>query len=280
MTGPIDPLIDVAELARRIARRERLVVADCRFELANPDAGIRAWQAGHIPRSHHLHLERDLSAPRGESGGRHPVPSPDAFTATMRRIGLDADMQLIACDDGSHAGAARLWWLARYFGHHAVRVLNGGIAAWTRAGHPLDTEGSAAGSGSFSARPDASMRVDFAAVHGDGASMTLVDARDARRFAGLEEPIDPRAGHIPGAVNLPWQGALGTDGLFGNAQAQRRRWSWLAAAHPAPVMYCGSGVTACVNLLSLEVAGISGARLYAGSWSDWCQHDGEVATGE
>jgi thiosulfate/3-mercaptopyruvate sulfurtransferase len=274
------PVIEVDELARSLARGDTLVVADCRFDLASPQAGEDAWRADHIPGSHYLHLERDLSAPRSSVGGRHPVPEAEAFTALMRGIGVDTDTLLVACDEGSHAYAARLWWLARYFGHLRVAVLNGGIAAWSRAGHPLDAEPVARGSGNFSARIDHGMRLDYEAVRDGRSGMTLVDARDARRFEGIEDLVDPRAGHIPGAIDMPWQGALGAQGLLGDAAAQRARWQWLQATGKQPVMYCGSGITACVNLLSLELAGIHVAKLYPGSWSDWCQHDGEVATGK
>ena len=279
MHHPVSPLIRVDELNARLRDGEAVVIADCRFQLADPEAGPKAWRAGHLPGSYHLHLDHDLSGPRTNQGGRHPLPTAEAFTATMRGIGLRHDMLLVACDDGSHAGAARLWWLARYFGHRNTRVLDGGIAAWTRAGYPLDEAAPASGYGDFSARPDDSMRIAFAGVQARRADLKLVDARDPRRYAGLEEPVDPRGGHIPGAWNLPWQGAMDAAGCMLDAAAQRQRWSLLAEDTRQPVMYCGSGVTACVNLLALEIAGIHGALLYAGSWSDWCQQDGPVATG-
>jgi thiosulfate/3-mercaptopyruvate sulfurtransferase len=279
-TERFSPVIEADELARILARGDKLVVADCRFDLANPQAGEAAWRAAHIPGAHYLHLERDLSAARASVGGRHPVPEAAAFTALMRGIGVDPDTLLVACDEGSHAYAARLWWLARYFGHAPVAVLNGGIAAWSRAGHPLDAEPVARGNGNFSARIDHGMRLDYAAVRDGRERMTLVDARDARRFEGIEDLVDPHAGHIPGAINMPWLGTLDPQGLLGDAAAQQARWQWLRATGKPPVMYCGSGITACVNLLSLELAGIHDATLYPGSWSDWCQHGGDVATGK
>ncbi len=273
------PLIDTAALAALLGSPRPPVLADCRFELANPSAGEAAWKAAHIPGSVYLHLERDLSAPKGSTGGRHQMPAPEAFEALMQRIGLDADSLLVALDDGSHAFAARLWWMARYFGHTRVTVLDGGIAAWSAAGLALTQGVSDQRRGNFRAQIQPDMRIDHAELRDRLGDVTLADARDARRYAGIEDTVDPRAGHIPGAVHMPWQGALAKDGRMADAAAQRARWEWLVTDGRSPVMYCGSGVTACLNLLSLSLAGISGARLYPGSWSDWCQHDGPVATG-
>jgi thiosulfate/3-mercaptopyruvate sulfurtransferase len=273
------PLIDTAALAALLDSPRPPVLADCRFELANPSAGETAWKTAHLPGSVYLHLERDLSAPKGSTGGRHPMPEPGAFEALMQRIGLDADSLLVALDDGSHAFAARLWWMARYFGHARVTVLDGGIAAWSRAGLPLTQAVAAQRPGNFRAQVQPGMRIDHAQLRERLGDLALADARDARRYAGIEDTVDPRAGHIPGAVHMPWQGALGPDGRMADATAQRARWEWLGADGRPPVMYCGSGVTACLNLLSLALAGIDGARLYPGSWSDWCQQDGPVATG-
>jgi len=269
------PVITVTELAAMIADGDKIVAADCRFDPFAPEAGTAAYAQGHIEGAHYLHLMRDLAGPVGETGGHAPVPTPEDFSALMRRIGLDSDSLLVAYDGGGLATASRLWWLARYFGHARVVVLDGGMAAWQAAGLPLKTTGE----GNFTACIDHSMRVDFEHLRDPDNRPLLIDARDAPRYAGTEERIEPLAGHIPGAVNMPYQESLGSDGLLLEAEAQRDRWQWLEAGDQTPVVYCGSGITACVNLLSMELAGVKGARMYPGSWSDWCQQGGEVATG-
>ena len=270
------PVINVTELASMIANADKIVVADCRFDPFAPEAGPAAYARGHIEGAHYLHLMRDLAGPVGETGGHAPVPTPENFTALMRRIGLDSDSLLVAYDGGGLAAASRLWWLARYFGHARVAVLDGGMAAWQAAGLPLKTTGE----GNFTACVDHSMRVDFEDLRDPDNRPLLIDARDAPRYAGTEERVEPLAGHIPGAVNMPYQESLGPDGLLLEAEAQRDRWQPLVTSNQLPVVYCGSGITACVNLLSLELAGVKGARMYPGSWSDWCQQGGEVATGD
>lgn len=270
------PVINVTELASMIANADKIVVADCRFDPFAPEAGPAAYARGHIEGAHYLHLMRDLAGPVGETGGHAPVPTPENFTALMRRIGLDSDSLLVAYDGGGLAAASRLWWLVRYFGHARVAVLDGGMAAWQAAGLPLKTTGE----GNFTARVDHGMRVDFEDLCDPDNRPLLIDARDAPRYAGTEERVEPLAGHIPGAVNMPYQESLGPDGLLLEAEAQRDRWQPLVTSNQLPVVYCGSGITACVNLLSLELAGVKGARMYPGSWSDWCQQGGEVATGD
>ena len=270
------PVINVTELASMIANADKIVVADCRFDPFAPEAGPAAYARGHIEGAHYLHLMRDLAGPVGETGGHAPVPTPENFTALMRRIGLDSDSLLVAYDGGGLAAASRLWWLVRYFGHARVAVLDGGMAAWQAAGLPLKTTGE----GNFTARVDHGMRVDFEDLCDPDNRPLLIDARDAPRYAGTEERVEPLAGHIPGAVNMPYQESLGPDGLLLDAAAQRDRWQPLVTSNQLPVVYCGSGITACVNLLSLELAGVKGARMYPGSWSDWCQQGGEVATGD
>lgn len=275
MTAFTGPLIDPQRLQVLLAGAQPPLVADCRFALADPAAGEAAYREAHIPSAVYLHLERDLSGPAGPTGGRHPLPSPEAFGRTMRRAGLDAGRLLVACDDSRGAFAARLWWLARYFGHEHVCVLDGGVSAWIRAGLPLDGVIPAPPAGDFEPRPHAAMRIDYEelAPRVAAGTLVLVDAREPRRFAGLEETIDPVAGHVPGALNRPWVGATReADGCFLDPAAQAERWRGLDTQEL--VVYCGSGVTACVNLLSLELAGIGGARLYPGSWSDWCARPG------
>jgi thiosulfate/3-mercaptopyruvate sulfurtransferase len=273
-----EPVISVTELAALRQNGTELVLADCRFELSSPEAGYNAYQQSHLPGAHFLNLSKDLSGAKGSTGGRHPIPTEEHFSGVMQGIGLNQDTLLVAYDDGSHAGAARLWWLARYFGHDRVSVLNGGLAAWTRAGLPTDTEAPLAQSGSFKAAAKPAMRLDFEQVTTASPAPLLVDARDRGRYSGAVEPIDPLAGHIPGALNMPWQTAMDAQGLLLDAQGQRQRWQHLLNNERPLVNYCGSGVTACVNLLSMELAGINNALLYPGSWSDWCQRGGEAAT--
>ena len=282
MAQRFELLIDAGELHKQLSGAHPPIVADCRFSLADANAGETQYRQGHIPGAQYLHLDRDLAAPRGVSGGRHPLPGAAAFQAVMRRIGLDSGAALVAYDDSRGSYAARLWWLARYFGHTQVRILDGGIAAWRNAGYGIGADEPAAGrTGNFVAREQYAMVLDYTAVRRECApgERLLVDAREPRRFAGEEEPIDPRAGHIPGAINRPWMEAVDANGFFLPAEAQAARWSGLGEASEV-VAYCGSGVTACVNLFSLELAGRAGARLYAGSWSDWCSRpDAAIATG-
>ncbi|NCF21303.1 MAG: sulfurtransferase, partial [Haliea sp.] len=182
------PVITVAELATMIANGDKIVVADCRFDPFAPEAGPAAYVQGHIRGAHYLHLDNDLAGPSGETGGGHPVPSPEDFTALMRGIGVDDDSLLVAYDGGGLATASRLWWLARYFGHANVVVLNGGMSAWQAAGHPLDPEPAAAGKGNFTARPDQTMRIDYEDLCDPDKRPLLIDARDPSRYAGTSEP--------------------------------------------------------------------------------------------
>lgn len=272
-------IIDVAQLAEKMANGEKVVIVDCRFDPLNHQAGPQVYALEHIPGAHYAHLEDDLCARNKAGGGRHPLPSPDEFNALMRRYGVDADTLLVCYDMGDLTAASRLWWTARYYGLANAAVLNGGMAAWKAAGHAVDALVPAAGNGNFAAVTDPSLRVDFSQVCCSEQHLTLVDARDPPRFTGEFEPIDTKAGHIPGAINIPWRTSLGETGLLQNPQAIRQRWQALFAGDTPPILYCGSGVTACVNLLALDVAGLHGARLYPGSWSDWCQHGGAVSTG-
>ncbi len=266
------PLIATSDLADRLSGPGWLV-ADCRFELGRPDAGIAAWRAGHIPGAVHVDLERHLSAPITPSTGRHPLPSPAEFAATLGRLGVGNDTRVACYDAGSGAFAARLWWMLRWLGHDAVAVLDGGFAAWTAEGRPVTAQAPPPRPAtSFVARPRPGMLLDTEGVVralADGE--TLVDVRGAERFRGDVEPIDAVAGHVPGAVNLPYSDNLGADGRFLAAGEIAEMWRSRAGAAEghAPVCMCGSGVTACHGLLALEAAGIPGGRLYGGSWSEW-----------
>jgi thiosulfate/3-mercaptopyruvate sulfurtransferase len=270
-------LIEPRELAAHLEDRDWAII-DCRFDLARPEWGAHAFAAAHIPHALYAHLDRDLSAPRTPHSGRHPLPQVEALAATFARFGIDERVQVIAYDQGSGAFAARLWWLLRWLGHTQVAVLNGGLAAWERAGLPLTTASEPRAPRRFAAQADARRLVsgtEVAAAVRSGAlrsgAQLLVDARSADRFAGENETIDPLAGHIPGARNHPFAGNLDAEGRFLDAGQLRRAWQGtLRGASPQQLIaMCGSGVTACHNLLALEVAGFAGARLYAGSWSEW-----------
>lgn len=256
--------------------RSDVVVADCRFSLADPSAGEREYWAGHVPGSHYLHLDRDLSSPPGLHGGRHPLPAPSAFATTMAAIGIDSNPPslVVVYDDSRFAFASRLWWLLRYHGHDYVRVLDGGWKAWRDAGLPVATEPPPAPPPARftpALRPELVMTIAEVRDLQRRSGAALIDSREERRYLGLEEPIDPVAGHIEGAVNRPWQDVSDESGRFRPLSEQRQRWGNLLEL-PELAAYCGSGVTACVNLLSLAELGREDARLYAGSWSDWCSY--------
>jgi len=273
-------LIRPEELAALLATDAPPVIADCRFVLGDPTAGERAYGLGHLPGAHYLHLDRDLSGPRGTTGGRHPLPAPDAFGALLARIGLQPERLLVAYDDSRGAWAARLWWLARHFGHDKVCLLDGGWGQWTARGLPVSRDVPAAAVRQQKLHPVSGMTIDFDAMSDETArrALCVIDSRDPPRYGGAEEPIDPVGGHIPGALNLPWSSASTPDGCFLDAAAQRARWSGVGEG--PVVVYCGSGVTACVNLFSRALAGFTGDRLYPGSWSDWSSRPGAaVATG-
>lgn len=270
-------LIRANELAGRAADPDWAIL-DCRFDLARPGWGLGAWVAGHIPNALYADLDRDLSGPLTPAAGRHPLPAPETLTATFGRFGIDAGVQVVAYDQGPGTIAARLWWLLRWLGHPRVAVLDGGLAAWERAGLPLSTAVTARAPRVFVARPAAEAVVTTAAIDAAVASGALglgrpllIDARSADRFAGENETLDPVAGHIPGARNHPFARNLDRSGCFLAAAELRRAWLGTLRGGPsaAVVAMCGSGVTACHDLLALEVAGLPGGRLYAGSWSEW-----------
>lgn len=265
-------LISAGELAELI-NNPGMVIVDCRFSLADPQAGARQYLAGHIPGAHYLGLEPDLAAPVARHGGRHPLPQLPAFQSLMRQIGVSDNGPVIVYDASGGAFAARLWWLLRYFGHSNVRVLDGGFQAWQGAGFAVSDVQPVSAPGNFSAQAEPNQIVAYGQVKSLSAAggVLLIDSREEKRYLGLEEPIDPVAGHIPGAINKPWQQALGAEGLFLAQSEQQARWELIE--NPAnAIVYCGSGVTACVNLLSMALAGIEGAKLYPGSWSDWCSY--------
>jgi len=274
-------LIDIGSLA---AHDGELALFDCRAELGNPRWGEMQYAEAHIPGAQFLHLDRDLSSPITATSGRHPLPDPRVFAQRLGALGAGTGMQLVAYDQGNGAYAARLWWLARWIGHAQVAVLDGGIAAWRAAGLPLENTARAPRPRSLDVALDERAAVDSRGVDElrQRPDTLLVDARGANRFAGRDETIDPRAGHVPGARNLPFTGNVGGDGRFLPVEALRRRWEVLLGSRPpaALIAMCGSGVTACHNLLALEHAGLGGGRLYAGSWSEWIRDPRRlVATG-
>ncbi len=263
--------------ADRLAERldaPRLVVVDCRFDLMNPARGRQDYLAGHVPGAVYAHLDDDLAAPVTAASGRHPLPSPDTFTATLRRLGIDNDSQVVAYDGGPGGIAARLWWMLRWLGHDAVAVLDGGFAAWTAGGHALERDVPAPPAGRCTPQPRPGAVLSTAELE-DGlrsaGAPLLVDAREAARYRGDSEPIDSVAGHVPGALNFPYVGNLGPDGRWRRPAALRAAWDDLLGAAPPDgwAVMCGSGVTACHLALSAELAGLPPPRLYAGSWSEW-----------
>ena len=276
-------LVGAEALAARLGACDAIVL-DCRFDLARPDWGETAWRAGHIPGACYAHLDRDLSSPVTPATGRHPLPDPSALADRLGAWGIDAETQVVACDQGSGMFAARAWWLLRWLGHTRVAVLDGGLPAWIAAGGTLTADPPSSTPRRYFASPRAHSAIDAAGVAGglaDG-SIRLVDARGADRFAGQNETIDPVAGHVPGAVNHPFAGNFGAGGLMLPPETLREHWlPTLGGAVPeAVVAMCGSGVSACVNLLALEHAGLGGGRLYAGSWSEWIRDPARaVATG-
>lgn len=269
---PVAPLVSVDELAAHLDDPDWIVV-DCRFDLMDPGAGRAAWRGGHVPGARYADLDRDLAAPVGADGdgGRHPLPAADELNRRFRAWGIHATSRVVAYDDAGNAIAARLWWLLRWLGHEGAAVLDGGLTAWQAAGHPLSTEEPTPEEGSFEGTPGAMPVVDAGAV-ADGlvsARIALLDARAPERFAGLVEPLDKRAGHVPGALSAPFQANLRADKCFRAPDELRAYYAAAIGDRRDVVAMCGSGVTACHTLLALEIAGIPGAALYPGSWSDW-----------
>ena len=316
---------------------EPIVIVDCRFVLGQPEAGRVAYEAGHLPGAIYMDLDRDLSAPVTEHGGRHPLPDWDVFAAKLGGAGISRDHAVVAYDDQGGAMASRFWWMLRYLGHQQVFVMDRGFSAWKAAGYPVSTavddlkapvvadnsfsattgettstlgEDSTSNtsvqrkSAIFEAIPQPHMVVSMAEVRAKlgNPQVAIVDSREHRRYLGLEEPIDKAAGHIPGARNSFWKESLAADGSWRSANEQRSRFASLrgqqvsrpashhdeqdsrAASHHDEqeiIVYCGSGVTACPNVLALEEAGFRNVRLYAGSWSDWISYpENQIATWE
>ena len=274
--GPVDfrTTIDAAA-SQHLIGSPSVVILDCRFDLVAPDAGKQGYLRQHIPTAHYVDLNRDLSGPVSPATGRHPLPQPERFGVLLGGLGVSPDTQVIAYDDINGSFAARAWWLLRWLGHDRAAVLDGGLQAWLKAGGPVESgePKMPPRAAAFAPRPDAAAIVTAAELVEalEDRRRLVVDARAPERFAGTVEPIDPVAGHVPGAINHPFTANLREDGRFLPERELARRWrERLAGTAPADVIaMCGSGVTACHDLLALELAGLPGAKLYAGSWSEW-----------
>jgi thiosulfate/3-mercaptopyruvate sulfurtransferase len=265
-------LISVADLA---ARRDDAgwIVCDCRHDLADVDAGRRAYRESHIPGARFVHLDEDLSAPLTGRNGRHPLPDPERFARRVGELGISNATQVVAYDASGGYYAARLWWMLRWLGHDAAAVLDGGWDSWTRVGLPVTRDSPAVKPVRFETRIRAGATITSGqiAAHIGVSPPLLIDARSPDRYRGENETLDPVAGHIPGALNRFFKLNLGDDGRFKPAAELRREFSSSLGKVAASdvVHYCGSGVTACHNLLAMEIAGLTGSRLYPGSWSEW-----------
>ncbi|QDF98176.1 sulfurtransferase [Azoarcus sp. DD4] len=282
MNASYATLIGALELAQHLHDPD-WVIFDCRFDLANPDFGFEAYSREHLPKAFYLDLDEDLSGPKTGTNGRHPLPDPARLAARLAACGVGNHTQVVAYDDAGGMFAARLWWLLRWLGHHRVAVLDGGMQAWCRAAQALTTEvpESHAATYMLALRP-CRVDADYVRAHLGKPDMMLIDARSPDRFRGENETLDPVGGHIPGAINRFFRDNLGPDGCFKQASVLREEYGTLLKGHDPHkvVLQCGSGVTACHNLLAMEAAGLPGAQLYAGSWSEWCSDPSRpIATG-
>lgn len=271
--------------AQWLLQHSHVKLLDCRYSLANPQAGAQAYAAGHLPGAVYADLERHLSGPKQPSGvgGRHPLPSAEAFAAWLGSVGIGNGDTVVCYDDpagGLGMTAARAWWLLRYFGHRQAYVLDGGLGAYVAAGGTLSTEVPMPTPQTFVPDIQADYLADAEAVQGRAEGVVLIDSRAPERYRGETEPLDAKAGHIPGAINCEWSGALDEQGFFLPPDQQTRR---LGVGDAPTITYCGSGVSAAPNVLARELAGVAlgpDNRMYAGSWSDWISDPARpVATG-
>mgnify|MGYP001209417724 FL=1 len=263
-------------------RDDNVAVADCRFELGHPDNGRLAYDRSHIPGAVYIDLERDMSGPVREHGGRHPLPDLGTFSLRMGELGIGNDTVVVAYDDQGGMMASRLWWMLRFLGHRNVYVLDGGFKAWVEAGYESDRQPARRRPKHFSPRVHTGMMISVQELRnrlGENG-LVLIDSREASRYKGDSEPIDKRAGHIPGAVNRFWKDGLDEHGRWKPADQQAERFRDIPRDAEI-VVYCGSGVSACPNVLALKAAGYERVRLYLGSWSDWISYpDNPIARGE
>jgi thiosulfate/3-mercaptopyruvate sulfurtransferase len=273
--------VDCQWLAQQL-NNPQIVIVDCRFNLGGRERASEAdrnwgWQQyshSHIPGAYYLDLDRDLSSGIQVHGGRHPLPDIEQLGAKLASIGIVQNKTLVVAYDSSRfAFAARLWWLLRYLGHDQVALLDGGWNAWQSGGYPVTTTVPPTQTGFFEPQPhdDWIVEIEQVKTRKNNPGVILVDSREHDRYTGIREPIDPIAGHIPGAVNSPWQLVSDQDGYILPTVNQEQLWSDYTSAEEI-IVYCGSGITACVNLLSLKLAGIEQTKLYPGGWSDWCSY--------
>lgn len=277
-------LVDTDTLARHLSD-PRWVVVDCRFTLTDTGAGRRAWTVGHIPGARYAHLDEDLSSPITPRTGRHPLPDPNALACKLGGWGIDESKQIVVYDDTFGAMASRLWWLLRWLGHDAVALLDGGYPKWVREKKPVTAEAPVVHPAMFHPRVNNVLWVnaDFVERVRRDEAFVVLDARAEERFRGEIEPLDKVAGHVPGAVNAMYEDNLDVSGEFLSAEELRERYlDLLGGIVPDQAIHmCGSGVTACHNVLAMEHAGLPGAKLYAGSWSEWITDPNRpVARGE
>lgn len=269
---PFTTLIDTTTLAAHLSD-PAFALIDCRYDLRDEGWGRREYEALHIPGAAYASLDRDLSGEKTGRNGRHPLPDPESLARTFGRLGIADDVQVVAYDQDSGMYASRLWWLLRWMGHDAVAVLDGGLTKWIGENRPRESGVQTRAARHFegSPRPGWTMTADETAAAAGGRDWRLVDARSPDRYRGENEMIDKAAGHIPGAVNHFFKWNVGDDGVFRSADEIRDRVrASIGDASPDRVIcYCGSGVTACQNLLAFEHAGLRGARLFPGSWSEW-----------
>ena len=265
-------LVDADELERHLGDPE-WVVCDCRHDLTDYDAGRRAYDEAHIPGARFVHLDEDLSGPKTGLNGRHPLPHPRTFALRMGALGVDDSKQVIAYDASGGCYAARLWWMLRWIGHTRVAVLDGGWQAWLAAGVRVTADRPDVTATSFALKPQPQLAVNaaFVAAHLSDPQVAVLDARSPDRFRGENETLDPVGGHIPGAANRFFRLNLDDSGCFKPSQALKEEFAPLVGERDlrGVIHQCGSGVTACHNLLAMEHAGLSGSKLFPGSWSEW-----------
>lgn len=275
-------VVSIEWLAEHMAD-ENIRIVDCRFNLADSEEGKRLYLKDHIPGAIYFHLNQDLSGQVSPHGGRHPLPSPDRIKETLERAGIGKDITVIAYDGGEGAFASRLWWLLKYVGHEKVYILNGGYKAWNEAGYKVSDEVPSVKESNYEIQVNKNIYASYEDVknfvENKDVDTVLIDSRDKKRYLGIEEPIDKRAGRIPGAINKVWTESY-KDGFFKTDEEQEKRFSDIEKSKKV-IVYCGSGVTATPNFMALKAAGYEDVKLYVGSYSDWVSYDeNKVEKGE